>query len=38
MEKHYHHLNAEEREQIAIGLAQGCSVRAIARTLQRPNG
>ena len=36
MEKNYRHLSAEEREQIAIGLAQGCSVRAIARTLQRP--
>ena len=31
----YQHLNAEEREQISLGLAQGSSVRAIARTLDR---
>ena len=35
MVKGYVHLNAEERERIAVGLAQGWSVRAIARTLQR---
>ena len=33
----YTHLIAEEREQIAVGLSQGWSVRAIARTLHRSN-
>ena len=35
MGKGYAHLSAEERELIAIGVAQGCSRRAIARRLQR---
>ena len=35
MGKGYAHLSAEERELIAIGVAQGCSRRAIARRQQR---
>ena len=30
------HLNAREREQISVGLAQGRSIRAIGRLLKRP--
>lgn len=33
----YTHLSAEERERIAIGLAQGCSLRQMGRMLQRSN-
>ena len=32
------HLDAMEREQISIGLAQGLSARAIGRQLKRPAG
>ena len=35
MEKRYEQLQAEEREQIAVSLAQGRSARAIARALRR---
>lgn len=38
MERRYRHVSAEERERIAVGLAQGWSVRAIARTLHRSSG
>ena len=37
MEKRYAHLSSQERERIAIGVAQGQSARAIARALCRSN-
>jgi IS30 family transposase len=37
MDKQYEHLSSQERERIAIGVAQGQSARAIARALCRSN-
>lgn len=35
MGKNYKHLSCEERTMIQLGLAQGCTLRAIARSVQR---